>query len=224
MWRLIADDSERNEAAAALASLPDRSVVAREAALLPSSFVPHTIRRLADAIVAARSAAECVQANSTSDGSPMSGLQPAVDDRAAEAVSSTEAAVSSTESAGNQAAGSDSSAAELLARGVCDQTVAFAGDVVGRLCRRGHAALVASSFWQLLNGSSQQEAAASGNAAATESTQSIADGSGVYAAQKLIAAVRDRSAMDKLLEALLRCLCSARYPSIASTCLCGDRS
>lgn len=214
---LIADDSERNEAATALASLPDRSVVAREEALLPPSFVPHTIRCLADAIVAVRSASELMKADSTLEEPPMSGQQPTFENTAATAVSSAECV-------GQHPAGGNNSAAEVLARGAGDQTVAFAGDVVGRLCRRGHAALVASSLWQLLSSSSQQAAAASGVVAAAESTQNIADEGRVHAAHELIIAVRDRLAMDKLLEALLRCLCSPRYASIVSTCLCGDRS
>jgi hypothetical protein len=98
------------------------------------------------------------------------------------------------------------------------QVTAFAGDVIGRLCRRGHVGLVASKLWQLLGSCEHQgeylpvhdAAAQCGSAAFESSTLPGARSKVTHVAQDLLLSVRDRSAMEKLLEALLRNLNSPR--------------
>lgn len=87
--------------------------------------------------------------------------------------------------------------------------VSFAADVIGRLCRRGHAALASAALWEDLG---EAPAALDSHQAPGRTTdgraeETAASGMGrQQAAQAVILAVPDRATLDKLLEALLHCL------------------
>jgi len=97
------------------------------------------------------------------------------------------------------------------------QRAAFASNVVGRLCRRGHAALVAAALWDDLGA----EPSCQAQQADALTSCSASGGSGAEhgqqrsrAARAVVAGVQHRAALDRLLEALLRHLDAARWPLV----------
>lgn len=196
------------EVAAALASVPDRSVTAGEASLRPAAFVSHLVRQLALA-AAARGGGGV----GGSGGSAPAG-----------GVCSNSGGSSSIAAPGSACGGGQH---ERLEGAGAAPAASFAADVMARLCRRGHAQPVAAALWALFSGSDeapphqnpgrpqgQQQGSMPGSSASGEAASSGAPPASAMAAAAadLIAAIKDAAALEKLLEALLRLLDGSGQP------------
>lgn len=165
-----------DEAAAALASVPDRAVTTNEPGLLPASFVPAVVHALVASVAGL---------------APPPNLSAPLPD----AVSVQRAPSHQQAEPGHV------------------QRAAFASNVVGRLCRRGHAALVAAALWDDLGAGpscQDQQTDACASSSASGGSEAVHGQQRSGAARAVVAGVQDRVALDRVLEALLRHLDFAR--------------
>jgi hypothetical protein len=150
-------------------------VTAGEASLRADQFVPHLVRRLMTAMEAAAAAAQQQTTAALPGSAAADSCRSAPYANSSAVLQSSDNGLTSPGIAdGAGAAAADGNAAKSPAAAAA---ATFAADVLGRLCRRGHARLAAGALGPLLGGA---------------------------AANAMVAALPDGPGLERLLEALFR--------------------